>query len=241
MERERVRAVEGLTEEFERVQQQAVVYKRKMEAAKARTAVLERDNKKARESIATLLKKTSTDDELIEALRREVTEGRRRQGELSNELGSTRADLARTTSMKGAKVLTVRRRAVHSLQRIPRLAATETHVPTLRWPTPALAGGRVRAVDATEQGTRAPARAPGEDPDQPARGAAGGTAQQQQQQRRQRRWRQWCPAPPEAVVRRGARAGAAAVRVSRRVQACCGGTDTLPCSAHRVPTLPWWC
>ena len=52
-----MRAVESMSEEFEQVQQQAVVYKRKMEAAKARSAVLERDVKKAKDSIQTLLKK----------------------------------------------------------------------------------------------------------------------------------------------------------------------------------------
>tara|TARA_B100001741_G_C15979228_1_gene337020 strand:+ start:80 stop:469 length:390 start_codon:yes stop_codon:yes gene_type:complete len=129
MERERMRAVESMSEEFEQVQQQAVVYKRKMEAAKARSAVLERDVKKAKDSIQTLLKKTSTDDQLIDALRTEVAESRRRLGQMNNDLNSTRASLARTTSVEGAKVLSV---CLHT-----GLAHPETRS---RW---VLAGGRV--------------------------------------------------------------------------------------------------
>lgn len=51
MEAERKRSVEALTEEFHAVQEQAVQYKRKAEAAKARVTVLERQTKKAKENI----------------------------------------------------------------------------------------------------------------------------------------------------------------------------------------------
>ena len=84
-------------------------------------------------SLQTLLKKTTTDDELIDALRKvsstlsllllcavvntpreaphqwwqlqEVHENRRKVSTLTQDLDSTRSDLMRTTSVAGAKVL----------------------------------------------------------------------------------------------------------------------------------------
>jgi hypothetical protein len=81
MEEARRNATEQLSNNYHALEQKQEKTKQKLDAAKARTAGLENDNSKMRKQIKVLLDKASTDDELVDELRKELQNMR---GELNN-------------------------------------------------------------------------------------------------------------------------------------------------------------
>ena len=73
MERERQRAIEQLSADYSEVKEELELSKRKMEAARARTRVIENENVRSKESIKVMLEKGDNDNDLIDALRDEVS------------------------------------------------------------------------------------------------------------------------------------------------------------------------
>jgi len=76
IEQEKARHVEQLTEEYGHLQQHLGEVKRKLEASRARTKVLESESVKNRQQMKIVLDKGANDDELIEALKRELANTR---------------------------------------------------------------------------------------------------------------------------------------------------------------------
>ena len=72
MEKQRAAAVEQMGHQLAAAEQEVSRLTKVAKGAKARTAVLQKENTKARGSIKTLLSKTSNDDELVNALRDEL-------------------------------------------------------------------------------------------------------------------------------------------------------------------------
>jgi hypothetical protein len=77
MEQQRRDAMEQITMENKQLVEEAAKIQNKFEAAKARTHVLENDNKKQIGQVKTLLDKTTMDDQLVDALREELDKQRK--------------------------------------------------------------------------------------------------------------------------------------------------------------------
>mmetsp|Transcript_18810 Transcript_18810/g.60040 ORF Transcript_18810/g.60040 Transcript_18810/m.60040 type:complete len:949 (+) Transcript_18810:83-2929(+) len=97
IEQERRHAMERLAEEYEQLESQLAERKRTMSAIKARSTVLENENKRYKEQLKVLLNKTKNDDALVDALRREVDRLKREVGEYRD-----RAKLLETDTMSTA-------------------------------------------------------------------------------------------------------------------------------------------
>ena len=72
IERGRRHSMQKLVHEMEEVEERYTETRRKADASRARNKVLENDNKKMREQMKVLLSKTTNDDALVDALRREI-------------------------------------------------------------------------------------------------------------------------------------------------------------------------
>lgn len=70
--RDRARAMERIQEELEAANTEMEELRKKLEGSKARAKILDNENKKMKSYVQTLLEKTGTDDELIDALRGEL-------------------------------------------------------------------------------------------------------------------------------------------------------------------------
>ncbi|GBG32945.1 Coiled-coil domain-containing protein 13 [Hondaea fermentalgiana] len=88
IEQERRHAMEKLAHEYEHVESSLAEAKRTIHAVRARGKVLEGENKRFKEQLKVLLKKTSNDDTLVDALRRELDRVKR---ELNSCRESSRA------------------------------------------------------------------------------------------------------------------------------------------------------
>ena len=84
IERGRRHSMEKLAHEIEEVEEKYQEAKQKADASRARIRVLENENKKMREQMKVLLSKTTNDDALVEALRREI---KRLRADYSNVKG----------------------------------------------------------------------------------------------------------------------------------------------------------
>ena len=84
----RAEAAEAAMAELEQMRTIAAEQKRKIDGQKARATTLENNNRKMRGEIKVLLKKTTTDDRLIDALREEVAQSRAAVSEMARRLDS---------------------------------------------------------------------------------------------------------------------------------------------------------
>jgi hypothetical protein len=94
IEKEKARQVEHLTEEYGNLQQHLGEVKRKLDASRARTKVLESEGVKNRQQMKVVLDKGANDDELIEALKRELatTRGKFRKMQKQRESEDLRSE-----------------------------------------------------------------------------------------------------------------------------------------------------
>lgn len=76
MEKERTRAVEQLTVDYQRAQEEAAANRKRLNSTRARGKALENDNTKVKEQLKVLLDKADTDNALIDALRGELRQAR---------------------------------------------------------------------------------------------------------------------------------------------------------------------
>ena len=121
LDKERKAAMERLLEEYNDLEGTFEETKRRYKASRARCTVLEQGNKKLKSQVKVVLKKTTTDDKFVDALKEELAHSRRKVSLLSEHLREAKEQIARTPVESEERATRLQEQSSQQIRQIQRL------------------------------------------------------------------------------------------------------------------------